>query len=230
MNIEKQQQQQMFYAKMAGLSYIIFTLAGFINSFYLNSALSSVELVKANGIFANEMHFRWGIIAETVMFLGVVTASVSFYSVLKYVHKPLAQTALCCRLVEIIIGGMAVVFSIAMLALSNKAFLTELFDAEQIRTLNAVIASLRFPAYEYSWIFMGVAGIITFYMFFTTRLIPRFWCVWGMITYSSLIIYPLAKILIPDLPREAMFVMFPGALFELGVGIWLLTKGIKFSH
>ena len=50
MNIEKQQQEQMFYAKMAGLSYIIFTLAGFINSFYLNSALSSVELVKVNGI------------------------------------------------------------------------------------------------------------------------------------------------------------------------------------
>jgi hypothetical protein len=43
----------------------------------------------------------------------------------------------------------------------------------------------------------------------------------------SLILYPLAKLLIPDLPREAMIVLFPGALFELGVGIWLLTMGIN---
>jgi hypothetical protein len=43
----------------------------------------------------------------------------------------------------------------------------------------------------------------------------------------SLILYPLAKLLIADLPREVMFVLFPGALFELGVGIWLLIVGIK---
>ena len=42
-----------------------------------------------------------------------------------------------------------------------------------------------------------------------------------------MIVYPLAKLLIADLPREVMFVMFPGALFELLVGIWLLTIGIK---
>ena len=50
---------------------------------------------------------------------------------------------------------------------------------------------------------------------------------WGIVTYLSLILYPLATLLIPDLPREVMFVMFPGALFELLVGIWLLTMGIN---
>lgn len=74
---------------------------------------------------------------------------------------------------------------------------------------------------------MGFAGVITFYLFFKTRYIPRVWSVWGIVTYSSLILYPLAKLLIPDLPREVMFVMFPGALFELGVGLWLLTMGVN---
>lgn len=227
MGMETQRNIQYFYAKLAGLSYIIFTVAGLVKNFLLDTRLSNIGATELTTIFENEMHFRLGVLAETIMFLGVVMASVSFYVVLKPVSKQLAQTALCLRLVEIIIGGIAVVISMAMLALSNKTYLVEMFDLQQIRTLVAVASSFRMPAYEYSWISMGFAGVITFYLFFKSRYIPRAWSVWGIITYMSLILYPLAKLLIVDLPPEIMFVLFPGALFELGVGIWLLIVGIK---
>lgn len=227
MGMETQRNIQYFYAKLAGLSYIIFTVAGLVKNFLLDTRLSNIGATELTTIFENEMHFRLGVLAETIMFLGVVMASVSFYVVLKPVSKQLAQTALCLRLVEIIIGGIAVVISMAMLALSNKTYLVEMFDLQQIRTLVAVASSFRMPAYEYSWISMGLAGVITFYLFFKSRYIPRAWSVWGIITYMSLILYPLAKLLIADLPPEIMFVLFPGALFELGVGIWLLIVGIK---
>mgnify|MGYP005991765155 CR=1 FL=1 len=227
MGMETQRNIQYFYARLAGLSYIIFTVAGLVKNFLLDTRLSNIGATELTTIFENEMHFRLGVLAETIMFLGVVMASVSFYVVLKPVSKQLAQTALCLRLVEIIIGGIAVVISMAMLALSNKTYLLEIFDLQQIRTLVAVASSFRMPAYEYSWISMGFAGVITFYLFFKSRYIPRAWSVWGIITYMSLILYPLAKLLIADLPPEIMFVLFPGALFELGVGIWLLIVGIK---
>ena len=227
MGMETQRNIQYFYARIAGFSYILFTTAGLVKNFLLDTRLLNIGATEITTIFENEMHFRLGVLAEVIMFLGVVMASVSFYIVLKPVSKQLAQTALCLRLVEIIIGGIAVVISMAMLALSNKAYLVEMFDLQQIRTLVAVASSFRMPAYEYSWISMGIAGVITFYLFFKSRYIPRAWSVWGIITYMSLIIYPLAKLLIPELPREVMFVLFPGALFELGVGIWLLTVGIK---
>lgn len=227
MSTDTERNLQYKYARLAGLSYITFTVAGLIKNFLLNAKLSAIGTIQANGIFENEMHFRLGIAAETIMFLAVVTASISFYVVLKPLNKALSQTALCFRLCEIITGGMAVVMSIAMLALSTRASFSEMFDPEQLRTIISVASSFRNPAYEYSWIFMGVAGIITFYLFFKSRFIPRAWSVWGVLTYSSLIVYPFAKILIPDLPPETMFVLFPGALFELGVGIWLLTVGIK---
>ena len=230
MQTKTEQFLQNSYARLAGLSYVVFTIAGLINNFLLNGKLSSIEAAGITSIFENEMHFRLGILAETIMFLAVVMASVSFYVVFKSVNKQLAQTALCLRLVEIIIGSVAVVISIAMLALSNKTFLTEMFDLEQIRTITAIASIFRVPAYEYSWIFMGFAGVITFYLFYKTDYIPRIWSIWGMVTYTSLILYPVAKLLIADLPREVMFVLFPGALFELGVGIWLLTKGINTSN
>jgi len=227
MTTESERNIQCLYARVAGFSYILFTVAGLIKNFLLNGSMTDISAVQASGLFENEMHFRLGIVAEVIMFLGVVMASVSFYVVLKSVNKQLAKTALCLRLVEIIIGSIAVVISMAMLALSTKTYLLDKFDLEQLHNIIVITSSLRMPAYEYSWIFMGGAGVITFYLFYKTRYIPRFWSVWGMVTYSSLIIYPLAKLLIADLPREVMFVMFPGALFELGIGIWLLTMGIK---
>lgn len=229
MNTNTDRNLQQLYAKVAGLSYVVFTLAGLIKNFLLNTRLSSVSNSQIQGMFANELHFRLGVAAEVVMFLAVIVASVSFYVVLKPIHKQMMQTALCLRLVEVIIGGLAVVASMTMLAVSSKTYFVELLDVEQLRNLLVIVSSIRQPVYEYSWIAMGFAGVITFYLFLKAHYIPRFWAVWGIITYSSLVLYPFAKILIADLPREAMFVMFPGALFELGVGILLLTKGIAHA-
>ncbi len=230
MNTTTERNLQCLYARIAGFSYILFTVAGLVNNFLLNTGMSDIKAVQITSLFENEMHFRIGIAAETIMFIGVVMASVSFYVVLKSVNKQLAQIALCFRLVEIIIGGIAVVISMAMLALSSKTYLVEMFDLEQLHALIVIASSFRMPAYEYSWIFMGFAGVITFYLFFKTRYIPIAWSIWGMFTYSSLIFYPLAKLLIPDLPREVMFIMFPGALFELLVGVWLLVMGINIPN
>ena len=216
-----------FYARIAGLSYVVFTVSGLIKNFLLNTKLSAVNEIQTNSIFVNEIYFRFGIGAEILIFLATLMASVAFYIVLKPVNKQLALLALCLRLCEIILGGFVVIVSMTMLTVSVKTYYTEIFDLEQLRMIVAVLSGLRMPAYEYSWIFMGFAGVITFYLFLKSRYIPVFWSVWGIFTYSSLVIYPVAKVLIPDLPKEVMFVMYPGALFELGVGIWLLTIGIK---
>lgn len=230
MSVESERNLQHTYARIAGLSYVIFTVAGLANNFFLNTRLSEIGVTQPDSLFQNEIHFRLGIAAEAIMFLAVVMASISFYTIQKSLHKQLAQTALFLRSIEIIIGGIAVVISMAMLSLSSRAFLLEALDAEQLRLLVGIASSFRVPAYEYSWISMGFAGVITFYLFLKSRYIPKAWSVWGIITYSSLILYPLAKLLVPDLPREAMFVLFPGALFELGVGIWLATKGINIPN
>ncbi|MCW8832875.1 MAG: DUF4386 domain-containing protein [Colwellia sp.] len=230
MNTKTTQHLQFFYAKLAGLSYILFTVAGLVKNFLLDTQLSAVSDIPIKGIIENELHFRLGIFAEIFMFAAVTIASISFFIVLKPVHNQLARTTLCFRLVEIIIGSVAVVFSMTMLALSNKVYLLDMFNVEQIHTLVVIASSVIMPAYEYSWVFMGVAGVITFYLLLKARYIPMFWATWGIITYTSLILYPIAKLTIADLPREVMYVMFPGALFELAVGIWLLTKGISIPE
>lgn len=97
MDIEKERKLQYFYAKLAGLSYIIFTVAGLVKNFLLNTKLSNTSVNEVSSIFENEMHFRLGVLAETIMLIGVILASVSFYVVLKSVSKQLAKTAVFAR-------------------------------------------------------------------------------------------------------------------------------------
>lgn len=217
-----------FYARIAGFSYITFTVCGLIKNLLLDTKLSGIEGDRAIGIFVNEMHFRLGIGIEALMFLATLLASAALYVILRSINKQLAVLSLCLRLCEVILGGVAVIVSMTILALSTKPHFLAMFSAGELRRIVEIVSSLRMPAYEYSWIFMGCAGVITFYLLFKSRYIPRFWAAWGLLTYTSLIVYPIAKILIPDLPREAMFVIYPGALFELGVGIWLLSVKVSF--
>ena len=223
-------QSSHFFARLAGLFYCIFTLCGLIKNFALNTQLTPHHTPFREGVFLNEIQFRLGIGLEALMFVATLIASYAFYQVFSYRYKAAAQIALCFRLCEVILGGMVVILSMAMLRVTvHSSYITAFGDA-QIPTIVRILNSVRMPAYEYSWIFMGIAGVITFQLFYRTRYIPRFWGVWGMFTYASLIFYPLVKILIPNTPKQIMWVMYPGALFELGVGIWLLVFGIRMPE
>ena len=89
MGSQTERNLQYLYARIAGFSYIVFTVAGLIKNFLLNTKLSDVDAIQANGILENEMHFRLGIAAETIMFLGVLMASVSFVGGFNCTETPL---------------------------------------------------------------------------------------------------------------------------------------------
>jgi hypothetical protein len=229
MTIENQYSTQYKYAKIAGFSYVVFTLFGAAKNFFLNTNLSELDDIATSGYFVSSLGFRLGIAAEILMFIFTLIASIAFFIVLKPLNKPLAFVTLGFRLAEVILGCVAVIASMAMLALTVKLHLSSAFEHEQLRQMLLAFSSLRMPAYELSFIFMGVAGNLTFYLFYKHMSIPKAWCFWGFVTYSSMMLYTLVKLAIPDLPREVQLIMLPGALFELTVGVWLVTKGITLK-
>jgi hypothetical protein len=215
-----------FYARLAGLSYVAFTLCGVIRNFLLNTKLQPPEAIQRHGLFVNELQYRLGIGLETLMFVATLLASFALHEVLKTVNPQRSLLALCFRLCEVIVGSMAVVASLFMLSLAAKAQQSAPFNTEALGNFLVYVSSLRLPAFEYSWIFMGIAGVISFHLFYQSRLLPKWLSAWGMFTYASLVAYPLAKMLVPDLPKPVMWLIYPGALCELVIGLWLWTKGV----
>ncbi len=214
------------YARLAGLSYVTFVVCGVVRNFFLNTKLHGLEDIPGKGLFVNELQYRLGIGLETLMFVATLLASFALYEVLKTVNPQRSLMALCFRLCEVIVGSMAVVASLFMLSLATKAQQSAAFNTEQLGTFLTYVSSLRVPAFEYSWIFMGIAGIVTFHLFYRARLMPRWLSAWGLFTYAGLVAYPVAKMLVPELPKQVMWVIYPGALCELVIGVWLMARGV----
>lgn len=220
-----------FYARLAGLSYVAFTLCGVGRNFFLNTKLNPLEDIQSQGLFVNELQYRLGVGLETLMFVATLMASFALYEVLKAVNPQRSLLALCFRLCEVIVGSVAVVASMFMLSLATKAQQSDAFNTEPLSSFLVHVSSLRVPAFEYSWIFMGIAGVISFHLFYQARLMPRWLSAWGLFTYAGLIAYPVAKMLVPDLPKQVMWVIYPGALCESVIGLWLMFKGVAgFRH
>ena len=218
-------------ARVAGLAYILIIVLAILKVNFLESNLiiSGNDAATANNIMANEFLFRIGVVSEIIMFLLVVILSLALYVILKSVNKNLALVALFLRFGEAIIGGVVTVLSglIPLLLLDGK----EVFETEQLQALVGLFLDVRIAGLNIVMIFMGPGGIIFCYLFLKSKYVPGILAVWGIITYSTMLILSLVNILFPNLPEMISIVLYtPGALFELIFGFWLLFKGVKVQH
>ena len=68
MNTVNQQKQLNFYARMAGLSYLIFVIAGLLMNTTLDRSFVDINATGVDTILSNEWHFRLAAFAEVIIF------------------------------------------------------------------------------------------------------------------------------------------------------------------
>jgi hypothetical protein len=182
-----------------------------------------------NNFMANELLFRITTAWELSMYASVVILSVALYAILKTVNKNLALFALCCRLIEAIMGFLIVVSSLVLLQLLNGEKYSAVFEAEQLIAIFGLNLDVQSAARSILIVFIGLGTIVFCYLFFKSKYIPRILAVFGIFSFL-LMLYPLVAILFP-IPVELQIVFhLPGTLFEVIIGLWLLIKGVNVEQ
>jgi hypothetical protein len=218
-------------ARVAGLTYVLIIVLAILKVNFLESNLivSGDDAATANNIIDNELLFRIGVASEIIMFLLVVILSLALYIILKTINKNLALTALFLRFGEAIIGSVVTILSglIPLLLLNGKA----VFETEQLHALVGLFLDVRIAGLDIVMIFMGPGGIIFCYLFLKSKYVPAILAVWGIITYSTMLILAFVNILYHDLPETISIILYTsGALFEIVFGFWLFFKGVKVQQ
>ena len=117
---------------------------------------------------------------------------VFFYQICRTLNKPLSQIAICCRLVELIMGSVAALMTIVIVVIANSSVLEQAlslskfacsFGLSQVSTYQ--LMSIR----GYSW---GLREPSHF-PYSTNNVTYQALAAWGIITYTSFIAYPVAK-------------------------------------
>lgn len=205
-------------ARLAGLSYVIYTLAGLYITFGPIPPLSGFPAEPAASAML-EFQFRTGFLAEAVMYTFVVVSAASMYAVLKSVSQGGALVGAFCRLIEAALG--------ATFAAVAHPELTPGFSGEERASLMTFLRDVYSSGIYILMIPMAFGGVIFFSLFFRSRWIPRWLAGWGVLTYLVLGGLGASIILFPDLEQHVMLFFIPGALFEWVVALWLLLAGIN---
>ncbi|GLK53924.1 DUF4386 domain-containing protein [Maricaulis virginensis] len=216
-------------ARLAGLSYLAYTLAGFYITF---GPIPSLSAVAGDTSLTQTLDtlFRSGFLAETVLYTFVCVSAAAMYAVLSPVSRGLALTAAFCRLIESALGATFILFKYAAFTAAVNPDLTPGFSDEQRASLVDLLRDIYGSGLYVLLIPMAVGGILYFSLFFRARLIPRWLSGWGVFTYAMVGTVSALVLLFPALRDQVMIFFLPGALFEWVAALWLLFAGIKIRN
>ena len=222
-------------AKVAGFMFLFSLIVPSLNWAFVLSKLVVTEnvLATANKIMANEFQFRIGITIELIMSIGLIVLGMALYIVLKPVNKNLALFALLLKLVEATIAaGVVLVSFIALLVLNQKAYVT-IFTPEQLQVPVGLILNVHTAIFSIPMAFLGLDMMVFSYLFFKSKYIPRVLAGFGVLSFALIFVHALMFILAPKyatMPINQVIFWAPSGLFEIIIGIWLLSKGLKIQQ
>jgi hypothetical protein len=221
--------------KIAGFMFLFSFIVPTLNWIFVLSKLIVAENVIAtvNNIMANEFQFRIGITIELIMPVGLIVLCLALYIILKPVNKNLALLALLWKLGEATIAAAIVLVSfIALQVLHGEAYLTA-FTPEQLQVPIGLILNAHTAIYSIPMVFLGLDMMVFSYLFFKSKYIPRLLASFGILSFALIFIHALMFILAPKyatMPINQVIFWAPSGLFEIIIGVWLLSKGVKIPQ
>ena len=215
-------------ARLAGLSYLIYTVCGLYITFGPIPSLSAFSPDEAPGQSLDFM-FRTSFLAEVILYTFVCVSAAAMYVVLRSVSQGGAMIAAFCRLIESGMGATFIIFKYAAFAAMVNPDVTAGLGVEAGASLVTLLRDVYSSAIYVLLIPMAFGGVIFFSLFLQSRLIPRWLAGWGVVTCTVIGALAATILLSPELEHHDMFFFVPGALFEWVVAIWLLLAGIRTS-
>ncbi|MBW2219780.1 MAG: DUF4386 domain-containing protein [Deltaproteobacteria bacterium] len=222
-------------AKVAGFMFLFSLIVPLLNWTFVLSKFVVEEnvIATANNIMANEFQFRIGITIELIMSVGLIVLGVALYIILKRVNKNLALLALVWKLVEATIAAAIVLVSFIALQVLNGGTYVTVFTPEQLQAPVGFLFNQHTAIYSIPMVFLGLDMMVFSYLFFKSKYIPRVLAGFGILSFALIFIHSLMFILAPKyatMPINQVIFWAPSGLFEIIIGLWLLSKGLKIQQ
>lgn len=214
-------------ALIVGLLFIIGTVSGVLGGVFTSQIFGVSNYLGA--IAANQSRFIIGTIFVLLMGFSLVMVPVMLYPVFRNYNRALALGALVFRGA---LEGMAymlialcwlVLFSLSRASGTDIAIIQFLGDqVRNVETWTNILMAIPF----------SLGAMMIYYLFYTSRLIPRWLSLWGLIGAILYIIAPIlvmfnSQILALSLDTNMGILMGPLALQEMIFALWLVFKGFN---
>lgn len=223
------QPEQRRAAKVVGALYLGLMITGMFAEFFARGPLIVPDgLETARNIAASERLFRMGVVSNLITFAGDVALLTALYVVLSPVNRNLALLGAMWRVAESAILAVAVLNDLIALRLLGGAAHLKTFQPEQTQALARVFVGAQGDGYLVGLFFLGLGSVVFSYVWLKSRYIPGALAILGIFASALLAVVPLLILVLPPLARTVTpWYFVPMFFYEVGIGLWLLVKGIQ---
>lgn len=216
-------------AKIIGIIYPIQMATGIFGEVFVRGQLIARgdPAKTAENIIASEQLFRLSIAGDLITYILVMVLTWAFYVLLRPVNRHLALLGAFFRLSELAVLCIATVNSLVVLRLLSGAAYLKSFDPDQLYSLVMLAYHTQGLGMSVGFILLGLGSSIFAYLLLRSGYVPKGLALLGVFSSLLLALGSLAIIVFPALGVIGMSYMMPMGLYEVGLGFWLLIKGIK---
>ncbi len=214
-------------AIIVGVLFIIGTVAGVL------SVVSIIEepdyLIKVS---ANENQVIIGAFFQFIMAAAYVGIAITFYPILRKYNESLALGYVSFRIIAGVFLIIGVISLVLLLTLSQEFVKAGAPDSSYFQTLGGLLRAGRdFVNHVAMILALSLGGLMFYYIFYQTKLVPRWLSGWGLVgtTLTILASFLLMFRLIELMTATYLVLNFPMALQEMVLAVWLIVKGFNPS-
>jgi hypothetical protein len=217
-------------AVVTGALFILATVADLISRVVLVQPILTdpVDLAR---ISANDSQVLLGAL---FLFIGAAAAAgiaMALYPVLRTYDEGLALGSVGFRLIEGVLYLGVVVCLLLLVALSQEATSAGAAAASAYDVPGALLMAGRDSLGEVAVLAFGLGALMYYWVFYRSRLVPRWLSAWGVAAIVSLMLSSLLVMfgLTEPMSTTQVVLAFPIFLQEMVLAVWLIAKGFDAS-
>ena len=209
-------------ARVVGSLILLATVTYMLGNGLLNSILHAPDYLR--DVYPGRGQVISGVLLEFVDAAAVAVIGIMLFPVLRKHNETIALGYAGTRIIECALLLVAGISSLLLISLSQHYAHAGASDASSFQNVGAVLVAQSELAFQIAMLALGLGSIPFCYLLFTSRLIPRYVSVLGLIGYPALAISAVLEIAGYS---AGVILYIPGGLFELIFPIWLIVKGFK---
>jgi len=230
MTVPEIESEQRSAARVVGIVYLVAMATSMFAELYCRGSLivRGDAVQTAINIAASERLFRLGSLIHLLTFASDAIMAVALYVVLRPVNRNLALLGAFWRLANCAILAVSVLNDFVALRFLGKAPYLQAFEPEQLQVLARVFIGVGAAGNQIGFIFLGLGSTVFSYLWWKSRYVPRGFAAWGIFASLTLAFGTVVMMLFPAVEAKVgLAYMAPMFFYEVGLGIWLLVKGLR---
>lgn len=184
----------------------------------------------AAAVAASETLFRTGLVFDLLTIAGVIPLVAGLYIVLKPVAPGLALLATMWRAMENAILAMLTFASFMALTLIGGGDFIRSLDRGAADDLVYALIRLHGSGFQVGFLFLGLGQLLFSILWWKSRYVPRWLAGLGVAASAIMAAVAIGIVVWPPLYSVlTMAYMAPMGVYEIGLGLWLLIRGIRIG-